>query len=541
MKVDPDRPCWGFVRVVIVVACILMLWRIAVVDKQLGLSSNISARYQYHAIPVALSQLYHGRQHDYTAFKDLALKFQAADANLDELISHYADPATPVGEQTYFWAADDRGLSDYVFLAFLLFGPSSHSLGALYLLLLGLSLLCFLVGFWHSQQYLLLAMVTLACFLGFAHLCPYHQQIAGGITAPVGGLALHESRMFEALAILGLVHLGLLIWQIEPASRLTWVTALPQVALLLFLYHARSSLGWVYLALFVVAGCRLVPLAWRAVRRGPLLHPGVVRPLLVVFLLVGSLLGLSQYTRLVYHPAYFAEQGSRTFWHNAIMGFSYHPQLATRLNLGVDDRLVIRHVIGRMRATNDPRLDASWTEDNILCSLGSVTQFDWLTYETVAREAYFAIWREHPGKAFASYFWYKPQVVLQQIIRAGNRLIREVAKRPLLLLTLLGTVVVLGAYTWGNARNRSLQVTVRWAGLLGLLLLPFSLIPAVAFYIALTTMSGFYLLLLLNLALQALNGMIALRRWWAGDSAAPTILPFSATPKRRDVETAAAA
>ena len=44
-------------------------------DRRLGLHQFASTRYRFHAIPVAMSTLYHHRPHDYTALRNLAMRF----------------------------------------------------------------------------------------------------------------------------------------------------------------------------------------------------------------------------------------------------------------------------------------------------------------------------------------------------------------------------------------------------------------------------------------------------------------------------------
>src|SRR5262249_41173846 len=40
--------------------------------QQVGIDRNVTSRLRFHAIPVAMSVLYHGRPHDYTAYETLA-------------------------------------------------------------------------------------------------------------------------------------------------------------------------------------------------------------------------------------------------------------------------------------------------------------------------------------------------------------------------------------------------------------------------------------------------------------------------------------
>jgi hypothetical protein len=475
---------------------IFLVGAIATRERHL-LGSGPSNRYRLHAIPVALSQLYHGRQHDYTAYRSLALTFQRMDRSTDELITEFANPLAPVGDETYFWAADDRGLSDVVFCAFRLFGPRVGSLGRFYVLLLSLSVLTFVVGYWRSPSSLLLVPSFLLGLLVLSQACSLREQLPLADGQPwVESLALSESRLFEALGLLAALHLGLLAWHQERLPLLTWLTALPQALFLLFLYHARSSLGWIYLALFAVAAARILSIVWPLVRGRKGTWALTRPPILVTLLLIGCLLTLSEYKRLSYHPAYFAEQGPRTVWHNALMGFGYHPRLRDTLPVRIrDDAAVVRLLIARLHDRHDVRLDPSWTQDQILCSLGGCGTFNWSVYEQVAREMYLDVWQKYPGEAAACYLWYKPADVAGQTAHLGRLLLRDMicGKDPLLVAGMLGTAALLALFlaaAWRSPADRKSLASIHTVCLI---LLGFSTIPGVAFYAAVPTLAGFYL------------------------------------------------
>jgi hypothetical protein len=117
----------------------LALAAIYVRGQHLALDRHVSSRLQFHAIPVALSVLYHGRPHDYTAFSSLAISFQASTADARAIAS-----VPPADDKTYYWVADDRGMGDYVIAAFALFGPHPKSLYYAYFVVLACSVVLFL-------------------------------------------------------------------------------------------------------------------------------------------------------------------------------------------------------------------------------------------------------------------------------------------------------------------------------------------------------------------------------------------------------------
>jgi hypothetical protein len=221
----------------------------------------------------------------------------------------------------------------------------------------------------------------------------------------------------------------------------------------------------------------------------------LARPVFVACLLAVSLIGLARYQRASFHPDYFAETGSRTFWHNAIMGYSYHPGLRKAISVSdIGDYEVIVMIIQHMRDTNDPRLDATWNSTYILNSLGGHCHFDWKTYEQVAREVYLGVWQDHTNQVIECYGYYKPTDVLRQGRTLTLLLTRNetVSHSPNLLAGLVGCVLALGLVGVVGVRNAPFRSDFRAASLAGLALLPFSLIPGIAFYGAITTLSCFY-------------------------------------------------
>ena len=194
----------------ILAACLVAVGLTAAIDDNHRLFKRLGNRYRFHAIPVALSQLYHGRDHDYTGYKSLAIAFQGPETEIDDLITKYANPKTPVGDETYFWTADDRGLSDYVALAFQLNGPNLRSLSQLYFLLLGASVVLFAIGYWrnHLALSLMIPVVLGILFLSISFQFRAQVPLVDGHHW-LEEISLFESRIFEAALVPGmLAHCG---------------------------------------------------------------------------------------------------------------------------------------------------------------------------------------------------------------------------------------------------------------------------------------------------------------------------------------------
>ena len=300
-----------------------------------------------------------------------------------------------------------------------------------------------------------------------------------------------------------MLHLALVA--LGRTGRAALVSAMPQAALLLFLYHCRSSLGWQVVALFALIVGRV---GWCVFRRPP---RELVAPLFVGVLLVLSLVALKCYQRAAYHPAYFAEQGPRTFWHNALMGLSHHPRLRAELPMRqCEDRDAVDLVLRRMEEI-DPTLNRNrWNWMAALNSLGSHNPFDWVAYEAAARAIYLDLWRTRPREMLACHAIHKPLAVAKQSWAVARVATREaVAGRAWELLAGLGVVACVGfGLIRAGRRCELVRADVRAASLVVLALLPFALIPAVAFYPAITTTGGFFV------GLAALAGLVAVQTAW---------------------------
>lgn len=477
-------------------------------DRRLGLHQFASTRYRFHAIPVAISTLYHHRPHDYTAMRNLAHQFHNPTLDLDEQIRRAIHPDYDPGNGTYFWVADDRGLADYVIGAFWLFGPETLSLANFLYVVLGLALALFAIGYWRTPAALVLPLVVVFGWLALAQVMLYRVPFPNGQGYWGEEIALYESRMFDLLALVSVLHLAVLASAGPSVSRLAWTTAIPQALILVFLYHARSSIGWQYLALFALVALRLG--AWGVQRlRDAELAPrsDLARPFFVALVLACSLVGLKQYQRAAYHHHYTSTYGQRTFWHNALMGLAYHPRLRDELPMTLcDDRNAVDLVLARMEK-NDTNLDKNkWNWQAALNSLGNHNAFDWNRYEAVARGIYFDLWWTRPAQMTACYGYYKPRDIGRQIRLTGARIGDRAATSgaPELAIGLCLLLAAFAAVVGLARRDADFRASFRPLALTAAILIPFSLIPGIAFYPAITTVSCFYLLSL------TLGGLLAI-------------------------------
>ena len=178
-------------------AIIALFCLLLAAERRLGLHQSASTRYRFHAIPVAISTLCHHHPHDYTAIKSLAIRFHDPARDLDVQIREAIDADLVTGGGTYYWVADDRGLADFVLLAFQLFGPQAESLSNFWFLLLASSLALYTIAFWRKPTALVVPLLILLGWVAAWFVAPIMHGagvaalvllIVGGALYSIGGV-----------------------------------------------------------------------------------------------------------------------------------------------------------------------------------------------------------------------------------------------------------------------------------------------------------------------------------------------------------------
>ncbi len=406
------RKSWRLLPLVGGLAAVLMLLYFVIAGLCLGNAEddNVPTRLRYHALPVGMSVLYYGKRHDLTGYNGLAGQFHNPAEKTAELISRYSqgvdrDYIRDTGN--YYWVADDRGVGDYVILAFALFGPHASSFYWLYCLLLAAIVGAYVAGL-HRDR---LSMVLLPLLLG-----GYVVALFSVAAAPPNPsvqknlLPIYDSRTFDALALIGFAHLALLAIGRVAFTRLgLWAIGV-QVTLLTFLLLSRSALKLEILALGLIVALlalralRKLPGAmdWRAPRAS--WHRLIAMPAVVAcFSLIAVPLFAELYQFAVYHKEY--RKTERTVWHNILMGVGTPDPGEQWPRVRGDDLETARAVAAWHNARHPQDV---WEGQTILNSLGSYGKFDWKEYERTARSMVFAMWRDHPLTMLKWYMIDKP-------------------------------------------------------------------------------------------------------------------------------------
>ena len=476
----------------------LALAFIYVKGRALTLDTYGTDRLRFHAIPVAISEHYRHRVHDYTAYAPLARVFQES-AHLDDLIASALEMPLSLGDPTYFWAADDRGAADYVIGAFALFGPRSFSLYRFYFVVLGASCAFFLIGYRRQPGMIAVLFFALAAIYTILPVVPL-ANLSDALFEPP---SLYEPRILDVLAFVAVLHIACAAW--APERPRGWTAALiGQIAVFVFCYHARSSLAWEAVFIAVINIAALVIL-WRRHDRQRVWAP------LALFAI--GLAALNGYKHYAYHPRYFKDMGSRTVWHNALMGLGSNPALAEKYGLEISDAKVVDAVIAYLRNRRDPRLTPEWTTTNVLNSLGGYFAFNWSVYEGAARDLNFDIWKTNTADALHCYLVDKPREAWTFVRVAWEHTTMDQRNRHDLYFRPLGIVqLLILAPALALAIGYSIPVFALVAATVVLLVT--SVIPSEMFYSGPLNQMGTLLgLALLAYVLAVGAGRQALMRW----------------------------
>lgn len=452
---------------------------------------SITDRVRFHAIPVALSVLYHHHPHDYTGLRAIAIPFQGP-GEINDLINTAKLQQLDTDKQIYYWVADDKGFADYVIAAFYFFGPELNSLYYMWFLILSVSCALFLISFskklW-ALSFFCLVLVGIHLSISTLPLSAFHRE---GMHY-MGGAGLHEPRFLDVLAIVAVMHMMLLAFSNRP---LKWLRdKLPlvgQVLIFIMLYHARTSLGWEIVAiLFLCLSLTIIRLY-----NHKKYNAGIGATAFVGLLLLGSLLGLNIYKHTTYNPKYFAEMGARTFWHNALMGLQEEPVLTKKYNLTIDDAQIARSIIKFSQETHQCTSDIEQLDfQTILNTLGGYGVINWVHYERCAKKFFFSIASKNKIRIAVLYGIRKPFVTFkafaQTINNYGVPLVDNMRSNlgigwyPLSAMNLsLFLIIWLLSFKELIRERKKLFIILT-------IVLVFSLIPSVAFYSAIFTLGGF--------------------------------------------------
>lgn len=308
---------------------------------------------------------------------------------------------------------DDRGLADFTFIAFKLFGLQMASLSLLWYLVFFVGGLLGLFASWRSRSSLVLFLLyfTTCAILLPGIYRPTLEPLTGLNVIPLQHLS--DPRLSAIL----MIPFVMTIWVLSQKTRLGFgnvFIGLIASSFVWFIISIRSSnKTYLYALCFVVVvlfGVRLF-LDMKPSR--------VSLYLLVIVLVVGA--GFRHFSSQLEHPDY-QSVGKRTVWHNAVMGLAYSPSLSQELGVTVSDHEALALVIAFQETGNlDIAARQVKADPEKYRALAQValnwdpSTFDWQKLEASARSVMISVFREHPTDSLKLLFSDKPNAYLQNV------------------------------------------------------------------------------------------------------------------------------
>lgn len=360
----------------------------------------------FNAIPPAISSVVFGHDKKYTSLVAVSdmyrseLGDQATDAGaINKTIARIANSDLTNNNKDYqpLGIVDEKGIVDFVEIAFRLFGLNVQGTVYLYFLVLLASCSLFILGFHKYPSCLLLLAGFLVAFYLVLPGIIFNPQLA----------SILMLRAMPILAMVACLHCILYVLLAPPGRNQVLLVAI-QVVVLIFVVHMRTTAIWQVLTIATVSAIAFTYQIWHKTNRQP---PGSLRPRITLsalwpLLLVAiAYLGLQSYRTWAFPEEYQRGEQimTRTIWHNVFSGLALHPQFAERYNLRIDDNSVIQaageYLVEKGRAQQ-------WESVGSGAPNFSVTH--WTAYDKVVREMLADRCVTYVYACLSATFYYKP-------------------------------------------------------------------------------------------------------------------------------------
>lgn len=456
-----------------------------------------SQRYFYHVIPIALSVLYFHWPYDYTG--SAAVESGYTTRGLQYVLNHRDEFRND--KRVYYWTADDRGALDMTVAGFYLFGPKITSMAYFYVLVLAATVIVFCLSHRDSAPALgTLAISLLSLGVCFGIWNDINKQGGSSPGFDEGTINLSESRFFGLLAFFPILSLYFVVVQKTPLTFWQWAGGVFQTLLYAEVLHARMSVLWLAPPLGLIACAGVFSRRISPMRRN------AYTTIALIFL---ALISKSALEHTFFNPAYYADRGNRTIWHNVLMGLAFNPffekELGTQLTDPVAARLVLRFEKSGEVTLRDQHLSGDQLQaveadaTTAMNSLGNYGTFGWPSYERAARSYVSAVFRTYPMQFVDTYIWYKPISTIRDI---GLLFLPHIITRsraaglPMLYPTCLVLLIVLTAARYSFSTSFPTSHHRTFCVFMGLCLI-FSFAIPIGFYPAPTQLGDSILVMLI--------------------------------------------
>ena len=331
----------------------------------------------------------------YAQFSTFGNNPGAINAIIKKITSHPLNDST---NRVELLGNDDKGIVDFVFIAFKIFGSKTESILLLYFLILAISCGIFVKAFYRSLPHMFLLASILTLLYMVMPSIKYNPQLT----------SLMALRVFSILSIIASLHcVSFLICPIS--NKITkhafWLSLLlvgAQIAIIFFTIHIRITTIW---QLFLILGVAVYFLMVEGYKYWKIKHKMVIHSknfvsiTILCFILVGYAALKSH--RFFYYPIEYKNGTqilTRVFWHNIFSGFAFHPILADKYQLRIDDLSVIDATAQYLK------------EKNELAAIGNIETYDmrWSVYDAVVRKMFIERCKQYPIECLETFFYYKP-------------------------------------------------------------------------------------------------------------------------------------
>ena len=216
---------------------------------------------------------------------------------------------------------NEKGLADFYYIAFTLFGISIGSFVILYFLILFISTTSFIYSFRASPFCLFLLILYLIGHFYMVEFYSAREEIK----------VVHNSRFFPVLSLLPAMHLALLALRRTRPSFGQVVAAALQTFILMFIMFCRTQAAWQALAVLTLPVLFISPAMLLRALRQFLTRPisrrsrAYARRLIIAtwpsILVLIELIGYVAYPTFAFNRAYYAaDSTAHVFWHNLYIG-----------------------------------------------------------------------------------------------------------------------------------------------------------------------------------------------------------------------------
>jgi len=395
-------------------------------------------------VPVALSHALFGtRLGEVDSVFNQYFVSQSHDVAAATLIEQAVAGKTPRGGEPMM-AHDGIGVGAITVtqIDFAFFGLHAVALPLGFLLLLGVTTLCFLGRYQDAR-------LALVPTIFFAYVVLFYAVEVGLPEGFKGEVPIGGERSYALLAILPALHLCFDFLdggRTRSSAWIRWTLFAVQGLVLVVAIFMRDSLIYLLVPIAIFAS-----VGWR---RGRKTVPRT-RTLAPVVILALALICLMASPQLIF-PEY-AHQGRlhSLLWHRMFVGLAVHPDWPFR---GMREKYDCTRSIpeGLVRRISDRNAQCVWHafDGNASRPAAEVNAeiYD-ADYESALRQAFFDTLKTHPREVFETFAFYKPRVVVTQIGR-----VLEAALRYLLL-----PFVILQGAIWAMVLATQLMTLRRFA------------------------------------------------------------------------------